>query len=121
MDNLTILGLLAGFITTSGLVPQVIKGYRSGSMDDVSLLMPLVLMRGWPYGGYGVLLGDSHHFLERVGVSLNAILIALKIRSIKKERGGAPDHPLTLENGQTEMHLPQAISGLLPSPISLAS
>jgi MtN3 and saliva related transmembrane protein len=92
MDNLTILGLLAGFITTSGLVPQVIKGYRSGSMDDVSLLMPLVLMAGMAlWLAYGVLLGDLPIiFWNGVGVSLNAILIALKIRSDQKKKGAEP-------------------------------
>jgi MtN3 and saliva related transmembrane protein len=92
MDNMTILGLLAGFITTAGLVPQVIKGYRSGSMDDVSLLMPLVLMAGMAlWLAYGVLLSDLPIiFWNGVGVSLNAILIALKIRSDQKKKGAEP-------------------------------
>lgn len=92
MDHLTIIGLLAGLITTAGLVPQVIKGYRSGSMDDVSLLMPLVLMAGMAlWLVYGVFLGDLPIILwNGVGVSLNAILIVLKLRSGKKKKGVEP-------------------------------
>ena len=37
MDQFIVIGLVAGLITTLGYVPQVIKGYRSGSMEDVSI------------------------------------------------------------------------------------
>lgn len=59
MDRLAVIGLLAGPVTTSGFVPQVIKGYRSGSMGDVSRFIPKLFMAGmmlWLI--YGVFLGD---------------------------------------------------------------
>lgn len=59
MDQFVIIGLVAGLITTLGYVPQVIKGYRSGSMEDVSLYMPLMLMVGMSlWLAYGIILKD---------------------------------------------------------------
>ena len=93
MDHLTVIGLMAGLITTSGFVPQVIKGYRSGSMEDVSLWMPLVLMAGMAlWLMYGVFLGDIQIMLwNGVAIGLNATMVLLKVRSDeKKKRGAAP-------------------------------
>jgi len=91
MEHLTILGLLAGLITTSGFIPQVIKGYRSGSMEDVSLYMPVVLMVGlalWLV--YGIFLDDLPIILwNGVAISLNVVLIVLKVRSIGQKKKGA--------------------------------
>ena len=96
MDHLTIIGLLAGLVTTSGFIPQVIKGYRSGSMEDVSLFMPLVLMMGmtlWLI--YGVFLSDLPIVLwNGVAIGLNAVLIVLKLRSAGQKKKGA-DPPIT--------------------------
>jgi len=52
----------------------------------------LVLMAGMAlWLAYGVLLGDLPIiFWNGVGVSLNAILIALKIRSDQKKKGAEP-------------------------------
>lgn len=89
---MTIVGLLAGLVTTSGFVPQVIKGYRSGSMEDVSLFMPVVLMVGmalWLI--YGVFLSDLPIILwNGVAIGLNAVIIVLKLRSGQKRKGADP-------------------------------
>ncbi|NLX47560.1 MAG: SemiSWEET transporter [Euryarchaeota archaeon] len=96
MDHLTVIGLMAGLITTSGFVPQVIKGYRSGSMEDVSLWMPLVLMAGMAlWLMYGVFLGDIPIMLwNGVAIGLNATMVLLKVRSDEKKKRGA-DPPVT--------------------------
>ncbi len=89
---MTIIGLLAGLVTTSGFIPQVIKGYRSGSMEDVSLFMPLLLMMGmtlWLI--YGVFLSDLPIVLwNGIAIGLNVVLIALKMRSGQKKKGADP-------------------------------
>lgn len=41
-----ILGLTAGAVTSMGFIPQLIRGYRTKKLDDVSLYMPLVLAFG---------------------------------------------------------------------------
>jgi MtN3 and saliva related transmembrane protein len=83
MDSLTLLGLTAGLITTMGFIPQIYKGYRTGSMKDVSLTMPLVLMAGmtlWLI--YGLYLQDLPIILwNTVAIGLNVVLVLLKVRS----------------------------------------
>ena len=88
MDQFVIyIGLLAGFITTLGYVPQVVKGYRSGRMDDVSIFMPVVLMAGmtlWLI--YGIMLEDIPIMLwNAVSVILNGVIIEMKQRCGGKE------------------------------------
>jgi len=88
MEFLTFIGLMAGLITTSSFVPQIIKGYRTGSMGDVSLTMPLLLMIGltlWLI--YGIYLRDLPIVLwNGVAIGLNCMIVLLKIRyGIKKE------------------------------------
>lgn len=43
---LEIFGLLAGAITSMGFIPQLIRGYRTKKLDDVSYYMPAVLAIG---------------------------------------------------------------------------
>ncbi|MEM0493634.1 MAG: SemiSWEET family transporter, partial [Candidatus Thermoplasmatota archaeon] len=55
----TMLGFIAGIITSSGFIPQIIKGYLTRRMDDVSYWMLFVLTIGmtlWLL--YGVLRDD---------------------------------------------------------------
>ncbi len=86
MDYVIAVGLVAGFITTMGFVPQVVKGYRTGRMDDVSVFMPLVLMVGMGlWLAYGVMLRDIPIvFWNAVSVTLNAGIILMKIRYSRK-------------------------------------
>ena len=93
MDRFVIfIGLLAGFITTLGYVPQVVKGYRSGRMDDVSIFMPVVLMAGMTlWLVYGIALENIPiMFWNAVSVILNGVIIAMKLRC-----GGKEARPLT--------------------------
>ncbi len=91
MDHLTVIGLLAGLITTMGFVPQVVKGYRSGRMEDVSLFMPMVLMLGmglWLI--YGIFLNDLPIiFWNAVSIVLNAVMVFLKLRYDGQKKKGA--------------------------------
>lgn len=90
MDQFIVIGLVAGLITTLGYVPQVIKGYRSGSMEDVSLYMPFVLMVGMSlWLVYGIVLGDIPIMLwNAVSVILNAVIILMKLRYDKQKKRG---------------------------------
>ncbi len=81
MDEWTAIGLIAGFLTTIGFVPQIVKGYRSKSMEDVSLLMPILITLGmllWLF--YGIWL-DSLPIVvwNAVALSLNIIIIVTKL------------------------------------------
>jgi len=55
--SLELFGLLAGAITSLGFIPQLIKGFKTKKLDDITYLMPLVLAFGmtlWFF--YGVFL-----------------------------------------------------------------
>ena len=41
-----ILGLIAGTVTSIGFVPQLIKGYKTKKLEDVSYYMPGILAIG---------------------------------------------------------------------------
>ena len=56
MDNIEILGLLAGTITSITFIPQVIHVYKTKSAKDMSLTMLLLLLLGVSmWLGYGVI------------------------------------------------------------------
>lgn len=96
MDHFIVIGLAAGLITTLSYVPQVIKGYRSGRMEDVSLFMPMLLMMGmslWLI--YGIILGDIPIMLwNAVSVVLNGIIILMKLH-YGRQKNKEPDSPVT--------------------------
>lgn len=48
MDDtiIELIGLLAALITSIGFLPQIIKGFRTKKLDDVSYFMPLFLAVG---------------------------------------------------------------------------
>ncbi|WP_292516981.1 SemiSWEET family sugar transporter [Methanoculleus sp.] len=59
MDTVTLLGLIAGTLTTLSFAPQAIRAWRTQSTADLSLSMLLVLLTGvllWL--AYGVVKGD---------------------------------------------------------------
>ncbi|PNX48649.1 MAG: hypothetical protein BV457_03255 [Thermoplasmata archaeon M9B1D] len=41
-----ILGLIAGAVTSLGFIPQLIKGYKTKKLEDVSYYMPGILALG---------------------------------------------------------------------------
>jgi len=46
MDNTTLLGLIAGLLTTVAFIPQLVKVWKSRSTKDISLLMYVVISTG---------------------------------------------------------------------------
>ena len=73
------LGLLAGMLTTVGFIPQIVKGYRTKQMNDVSLTMPILLSLGmalWFF--YGVILEDAPIMIwNLIALVLNLTVIYL--------------------------------------------
>ncbi len=59
MEDYTLLGILAGLLTTIAFLPQVIKTWKSKSARDISLGMFLIFCTGvllWL--AYGILIDD---------------------------------------------------------------
>ena len=82
MDVWTYLGFLAGALTSTGYLPQIVKGFRTKKMQDVSLLMPAILGVGmFLWLVYGLAREDIVIVVANiVGSSLTALLVAMKIR-----------------------------------------
>ena len=80
MNTTTMLGFLAGFLTTISLLPQVVKTWKSRSASDLSLGMFSVFSVGvicWLF--YGLLLQEMPMIL-RNAVTLVLVLIILTMK-----------------------------------------
>jgi len=81
MDSWTYLAFVAGALTSTGYLPQIIKGFKTRKMGDVSLLMPAVLGIGmflWLL--YGLAREDPAIIVANVvGSSLTAVLVGMKL------------------------------------------
>lgn len=78
----TLIGVLASILTTASYVPQLLKAWRTGKADDLSLNMLLILLSGllfWVV--YGIRQADLVIIVAN-GVSslLLMAIIVLKLR-----------------------------------------
>ncbi len=82
MDLTTMLGLLAGALTTISFVPQVAQIWRTRSARDISLGMFVVFCIGVSlWRAYGILLGNVPIILWNtitLGLSLAVVLMKLR-------------------------------------------
>ena len=78
--EIEILGFIAGTITSIGFTPQIIRGYKTKKLDDVSYFMPIVLASGmtlWFIYGY-LILSIAVMSANAFSISCCLILISLK-------------------------------------------
>ncbi|MBW2975664.1 SemiSWEET transporter [Candidatus Woesearchaeota archaeon] len=82
MEPATILGLLAGTLTTVSFIPQVIKSFKMKETRDISLLMYIILCIGvlsWLI--YGILIKDIPVIAANgAALILTAMILISKIR-----------------------------------------
>jgi len=86
MDAWTVLGLLAGTLTSAGFIPQIVKGFRTKRMQDVSLLMPSILATGM---GLWLIYGIAREDLAIIaanlaGCSFAGTIVAMKLMYDRK-------------------------------------
>lgn len=78
----TIIGLVAGTLTSVAAIPQVIKTLKTHHIRDISIWQPLLLSFGvalWMI--YGILIGDVPIIIANVTPLIcNVILTCLKLR-----------------------------------------
>lgn len=88
MEVWIILGLIAGLFTTVGFLPQIVRGYNTKKMGDVSLYMPILLGIGMAlWLCYGIVLDNVPIiFWNAVALMLNVIIIVMIVAFRKKER-----------------------------------
>jgi len=79
-DVFTWLGFAAGTVTSIGFLPQLLKGYKTKRLTDVSYWMPLVIATGMTmWLMYGVLRDDIAIIAANAfGVGCNILLILMK-------------------------------------------
>mgnify|MGYP001767977519 CR=1 FL=1 len=86
MTYVSALGILAGLLTTTSFIPQIIKILRTGHARDISLYMYVILTTGiglWLI--YGILIEEAPIILANsVGFVLCSYIIAMKIYYGKK-------------------------------------
>ena len=83
MTGVTLLGLLAGVLTTVAFVPQVVKTWRTRSTNDISLWMFSILVAGIvAWLTYGAIIGDLPLILANGATLLLAgTILFFKIRN----------------------------------------
>ena len=80
--TIELFGLIAGAVTSMGFIPQLIRGYRTKKLEDVSYYMPIVLAIGMSmwfiYGllqqALAVIIANS------VGVGSCLVLLIMKLK-----------------------------------------
>ena len=78
---LTILGTLAGILILSGWVEQIIKGYKTKSLKDVSKYLMIFISAGatlWLL--YGIIVSD----IFIIGTNIAAIFLMIIVLIMKK-------------------------------------
>jgi MtN3 and saliva related transmembrane protein len=82
MDGTTLLGLLAGTLTTVSFFPQLYQAWKSRSTKDISLVMYLAFCAGillWLI--YGLLIGSLPVILANaVTLALTLLILLLKLK-----------------------------------------
>ncbi len=78
--SLGVLGIAAGVLILSGWVPQILKGYRTKKLDDISkYLMILVAVGAFLWLIYGIEKEDPYI----IGVNVAAIVLTMIVLSMK--------------------------------------
>lgn len=78
---LTILGTLAGILILSGWVEQIIKGYKTKSLKDISKYLMIFISAGatlWLL--YGIIVSD----IFIIGTNIAAIVLMIIVLIMKK-------------------------------------
>ena len=75
-----VIGILAGILILSGWVPQIVKGYRTKKLSDVSSYLMILIFAGavlWLV--YGLALDDIY----LIGVNIAAMFLTMIVLSMK--------------------------------------
>ena len=82
IDYITVIGLIAGAMTTFSFLPQVIKTWKTKSTKDISLHMYIVLTTGvFLWTVYGLLINSLPVILTNVVTFLLTLsILILKIK-----------------------------------------
>ena len=82
-----VIGILAGILILSGWVPQIIKGYKTKKLSDVSSYLMILIFAGavlWLV--YGLALDDVYI----IGVNVAAMFLTMIVLSMKLKYERSP-------------------------------
>ncbi len=81
-----IIGIIAAVCTTSGFIPQIIRGIRTKRLDDVSPVMCLLLIFGLSlWLSYGIHIEDMIIIVANAfGVLFSIIIIVLRFKYMRQ-------------------------------------
>ena len=75
-----VIGIMAGILILSGWVPQIVKGYKTKTLNDVSAYLMILIFAGavlWLI--YGIALDDVYI----MGVNIAAMVLTMIVLSMK--------------------------------------
>jgi len=78
--TMAIIGIVAGILILSGWVPQIVRGYKTKRLNDVSSYLMILIFAGaalWLV--YGIALDDVYI----MGVNLAAMVLTMIVLSMK--------------------------------------
>lgn len=82
MNNVEIIGFVAGLLVVASLLPQVIKSWKTRSTKDVALSWSVINLAGqilWIV--YGVDIGSSSLVvMSSIALAMNIFMVALKLK-----------------------------------------
>jgi len=81
-----IVGIIAAICTTSGFIPQIIRGLRTKRLDDVSPVMCILLIFGLSmWLSYGIHIEDMIIIVANAfGVLFSMIIITLRFKYMRQ-------------------------------------
>jgi len=81
-----IIGIIAAICTTSGFIPQIIRGLRTKRLDDVSPVMCILLIFGLSmWLSYGIHIEDMIIIVANAfGVIFSMIIITLRFKYMRQ-------------------------------------
>ncbi len=81
-----IIGIIAAICTTSGFIPQIIRGMRTKRLDDISPVMYMLLIFGLAlWLSYGIHIEDMIIIVANAfGVLFSVIIITLRFKYMRQ-------------------------------------
>lgn len=82
MEGIQIFGFVAGTVTALGMIPQLIKTWKTKKVDELSIKMFLLYILGFSmWITYGVIRSDVPIIVTNsLSITITAIMIFLKLK-----------------------------------------
>lgn len=100
MEMTQLIGLAAGVLTASSMLPQVFKSWKEKKADDISLKMLIVLISGivlWIV--YGIQKDDFPIIATNCfSLLVNTVMIVLRIKFKRNKKDAAVEPRLSVSN-----------------------